>query len=525
MTVLLVDDQISILSGLISGIDWNALNVTTIRTATSALQARGILKTENVDILLCDIEMPGENGLSLLRWARQQGYRFVCVFLTSHADFLYAKEAISLDCFDYILQPARYDDVQSTIARAISRVKSANAEKLLQAYGSVARNNSMGIFQSIFSDWSVGKGLSLPALYKVLEELGQEMRSTDQCFIIWGHLLSWTSEPWPTQEWRFAINNIVTEVYTTANCRILSFAIDYTSIGWFVYTSGSLPADSEILKPLHTAYEASSKYLPCNFAFYVSPLISPEQLNAQAKPLLHAKQNNVLHQKGIFTLSNRSRQTSSALSLHTEQFVRWNTFLENGAGQLVEEEILQVLDKAAATGQINRSMLHAFWIQFQQIVLNTLWKTGRKTDKFLAGLEKGGKAQSLQEIKAAVQDITAQFIQEADDLPDTKQAIVEKAKNYVEDHLDKSLNVNEVAASLFMNADYLSRLFKSETGMSLKEFIIKRKMETAQILLKTTALPISIIASKFGYDNFSYFSQAYRKVMGVSPTAERKEIT
>ncbi len=96
MTVLIVDDQISILSGLISGIDWNALDVTAIRTADSARIAREILTNESVDILLCDIEMPGENGLSLLRWARNNHMDFVCVFLTSHADFLYAKEALQL---------------------------------------------------------------------------------------------------------------------------------------------------------------------------------------------------------------------------------------------------------------------------------------------------------------------------------------------------------------------------------------------------------------------------------------------
>ena len=100
MNVLLVDDQIRVLSGLISGLDWDTLGVTSIRTASSAAQAKSIFLETQVDILLCDIEMPGENGLSLLRWARNRGMECICVFLTSHADFLYAKEAIQLGCFD-----------------------------------------------------------------------------------------------------------------------------------------------------------------------------------------------------------------------------------------------------------------------------------------------------------------------------------------------------------------------------------------------------------------------------------------
>ena len=55
MTVLLVDDQISILSGLISGLDWNNLGITSIKTADNAAQAKEILRQEPVDIMLCDI--------------------------------------------------------------------------------------------------------------------------------------------------------------------------------------------------------------------------------------------------------------------------------------------------------------------------------------------------------------------------------------------------------------------------------------------------------------------------------------
>lgn len=184
MNVLLVDDQVRILSGLISGLDWAALGVTGIRTASSAQAAKTILLQEHVDILLCDIEMPGENGLSLLRWARQQGQDFVCVFLTSHADFLYAKEAIQLGSFDYILQPARYDEIQATIARAITRVKNDNAEKELLHYGLMAKNQESVLFQNLFSDWIGGQPLSIQAVQSTLEKLGKRLDAESPCFLL-----------------------------------------------------------------------------------------------------------------------------------------------------------------------------------------------------------------------------------------------------------------------------------------------------------------------------------------------------
>lgn len=162
MTVLLVDDQIHILSGLISGLDWNALGVTSILTADSARKAREILEREPVDILLCDIEMPRENGLSLLRWARAQGLGFVCVFLTSHADFLYAQEAMQLNCFDYILQPARYSDIQATVAKAIRRVQNRNTERKLAQYGNFAQKIPPAFSRACSAAGSPARGCLCP---------------------------------------------------------------------------------------------------------------------------------------------------------------------------------------------------------------------------------------------------------------------------------------------------------------------------------------------------------------------------
>ena len=341
MTVLLVDDQIRILSGLISGLDWDALEVSSIRTATNAAQAKIILQEEHVDILLCDIEMPGENGLSLLRWARNRNMDFVCVFLTSHADFLYAKEAIQLNCFDYILQPARYDEIQATVARAIARVKDTSAVKELLHYGAIAKSQEAALFQNLFSDWSAGKELSISALQSVLQKLGRDLRPESQCFVIWGHLLRWHAEPWPTQDWVYALNNMVNEVYEDAQCGILPFSIDRTSLGWFIYApQGDFPDTNTLLAPLNKAYLAISQHMPCDLAFYVSPVIPLKEINSQAALLLDAKQNNVLRESGIFCPTQHRDKLHMEKFLDTTQLRRWGLLLSQGLGPTVLEEAL-----------------------------------------------------------------------------------------------------------------------------------------------------------------------------------------
>lgn len=518
MTVLMVDDQISILSGLISGIDWDALGITSIRTASNALQARKILTNEAVDILLCDIEMPAENWLSLLRWARNNHMDLVCVFLTSHADFLYAKEAMQLDCFDYILQPARYEEIQAAIAKAIARVEKGRIRKELEQYGALAKNHTGSLFQSLFLDWSAGKALSVSALCAELQRLGIDLQPKSECFIILVHLFHWRTEPWPAQEWTYTMNNILSEVYVAKRCGILPFSIDSMSSGWFVYAPVlHFACQDHVLLPLEEAYSTLAAHFPCKLAFYVTPVVLLEQINTQSDVLLRAKQNNILRESGIFSPAGQPDRFHITSLPDVTQLRHWEDLLAKGHGETVYSESTCYLGLIADKGKLTWDALRGFWIQFQQISLNASWTVGLRSESFLPLLEKGWNAQSLHEMQTAIRKITDCFTRN----DRTEKKLAEKIAWYVEDNIDQPIGVSDVASAFFMNPDYLSRLFKNEKGITLKEYIVQRKMQSAQVLLRTTSLPVSIIASKLGYDNFSHFSQAYRKKMGLSPTDER----
>ena len=94
LNLLIVDDQITVTDSLKEGLSGRTAGIEEIFTANSAEVARLIMKSFPVDIILADIEMPEENGLSLLKWTLEEFPEMVGIFLTSHAEFAYAKEAI-----------------------------------------------------------------------------------------------------------------------------------------------------------------------------------------------------------------------------------------------------------------------------------------------------------------------------------------------------------------------------------------------------------------------------------------------
>lgn len=118
LTILIVDDELPAIEAIAQRVDWERLNIGRALVADSAAAARTIFFRERIDLMLCDIEMPGESGLELLAWVNQCSRQTVSIFLTCHADFTYAKQAVHMGAFDYLLKPALIEDIEEVVGRA-----------------------------------------------------------------------------------------------------------------------------------------------------------------------------------------------------------------------------------------------------------------------------------------------------------------------------------------------------------------------------------------------------------------------
>jgi len=92
----------------------------------------------------------------------------------------------------------------------------------------------------------------------------------------------------------------------------------------------------------------------------------------------------------------------------------------------------------------------------------------------------------------------------------------------IKENLKTGISRKEIARELNLNPDYVNRIFKKETGMTVKEYAIKKRMKQAEHLLKHSDLPVSGIAAEVGYDNFSHFIRMFRKETGYTPKQYKK---
>ena len=119
MKLLIVDDQQATLQGLAENIDWAGEGFQSVETARNAMEARLSFRRQEPDAMLCDIEMPVETGIDLVRWVREQGYETRVIFLTCHTEFRYAQEAIALRANDYVVQPAPYHVIRQRVHKLV----------------------------------------------------------------------------------------------------------------------------------------------------------------------------------------------------------------------------------------------------------------------------------------------------------------------------------------------------------------------------------------------------------------------
>ena len=105
MKLLAVDDEMLVLVGLKSMLDWKSLGIEYAGTAHNGQQALEQIEQIKPEIVLIDINMPVKNGLEVAKECREKyGKLPVFIFLTSYEEFSFAQEAVSVQALDYLVK-------------------------------------------------------------------------------------------------------------------------------------------------------------------------------------------------------------------------------------------------------------------------------------------------------------------------------------------------------------------------------------------------------------------------------------
>ena len=100
--------------------------------------------------------------------------------------------------------------------------------------------------------------------------------------------------------------------------------------------------------------------------------------------------------------------------------------------------------------------------------------------------------------------------------------LVLKILDYIDNNLYKKISMDELSKVFFFNKDYIMRTFKRELGMTIIDYINKKRIFNSLGALKNTDDMMLKIALKHGYVSQEYYSEIFSKYMRVSPLTYRK---
>jgi AraC-like DNA-binding protein len=127
---------------------------------------------------------------------------------------------------------------------------------------------------------------------------------------------------------------------------------------------------------------------------------------------------------------------------------------------------------------------------------------------FISGLETTG----------ILKQLFSRFLNKATYKQEITDKRIKKALRYIRENIDKNLYINDLAEICGLNHDHFTRIFKKEMQCTPMQYIIRKKIEKAQLLiLVASENSIKDIAYSLSFDNDTHFHRSFKKVTGVSP--------
>ncbi len=522
MNVLLVDDDILCVEGIRCCVDWKSLGVDRVFSAYSMAQAQKVLREQPVAIILSDVEMPKGSGLELLRWVREMNYRPVCVLLTSYATFQYAKQAIELGVMDYLMKPADKAALADTFARAVQKVREEQEKEqnqILAGYWNANEKKRVHRFwrevleQEIEPDSRTiqeqarrehlvffEENRYLPILLQIHREDG------GTGWITRGEELQKELKQMVFDDW----DQVVLAYNEQLLLTIVSYAGDFGQYR------------DALEKKLLSYIKECRRKRSAGISGYLGEFLEAGELACQYQCLLRAAKENVTEQPGIYRISEKRR----AADYKKPPMDEWAELLENQRYGRCAEEMDKYLTAAVHEKRIDREILEQLFHDFQQLFYVAAAQKGLQAHLLF---QDGESMQQYQNATVSVRKFREWILYMVGKLEhyvrmaQNYNTVAERTIRFIAEHLGDELDRKTLAENVFLSPDYLSRIFRQETGVSLSEYIIRCRMREAKRLLIETDKPVGDIAYQTGYANVAYFTKVFRERYGMSPGKFRRE--
>lgn len=529
-TILIVDDDAVFRAQMKSIMNWEEEGFTIIAEARNGKEAIESIEKVKPDIVITDMSMPVMNGVELIEYLSEYHQEVQVIALSAYNDFNFVRDSMKKGAVDYLLKD-QFDESQCRfILKSVSQKLSQRTDAAQRTKKSRERLEQEFILLLLS-----GCAGNQEEISSRLRELNLE-NIQDGVIVAVAELDNQTYKKALDQNeyyrFMYSIKSILQE--SSHLCRGTHVVmIGHSRMLMLIPVSGfSFQNFQNLCRRMLTEMQHNVKlFLNENISFGVSGLCKDiselpiyyeqvgellEKEHFHGKKAFIAEVTNELQNRKIAFLDMKIEQNIyDALNHRTNENVvsiigkLFDDFIRDGYNkediQMVLAELLNIATKVMQDNQLPTMQVFSVQNLSNDILLsfNTLPQI---KEWYMSVFE---KLDTLLQQRKVIERYNE----------NTRRAIDYMNKNY-----SAKISLKDIARELHVNRSYLSRLFKSDTGVNIIDYLNTVRLEKAADLIRKGSIPLNCIANSVGIQSYNHFFKLFKDHYGITPGEYKQKI-
>jgi two-component system response regulator YesN len=534
-SLLVVEDERWIRKGLCETIDWTTEGIRLSGEASDGEEALRMVQRNSPDIVITDIVMPGMDGITFIKSMRELKLASKVIILSGYSEFEYARVALKNGVFDYVLKPIHEQNMLDVIRRCVQELRQEREMKTeVHMLATSARETIFLARQRLFEMLLARQPYSPGRLDKQMNALRIDLdpsriRAFAVKIVDWGYKAAVAKD---RALILYALCNMLEETGQRFGPIVAFPILNQKSEGEadlaMFQSEASLPGRQEpmIVSDLPWLIDKADQLLGVRISIGYSGEADFSRLSVMYEEALHGAALWFYEGGG-----NICGAASLAPALQSQSPycgpAGWDSRLVSavkiGDPKRIEQLVRELTEhihshKNKCLPLTIRRGLKLLFHNFNQ--------------KY-AVLRQHQSSQAMQPAPLdlpsctldAFKDVLLETLlcaQKSDRPVRSRKWIIERSLQYIENNRDKVIMMNEVAAHLYLNHSYFSKIFHEEMGETFSKYLVRSRIDIAKKLLKETSLKIYEIAGRVGYNDVRHFTKVFKEIEGLPPVQYRE---
>ncbi|HEX7057581.1 MAG TPA: response regulator [Bacilli bacterium] len=517
--IMLVDDEPIILRSLKIALPWEQLQIDIVGDAANGEEALLMARQLKPDIIISDIRMPSMDGIFFMKEILKEYPGVIFIFLSGYSEFSYAREAMRFGAFDYLLKPIDHEELHKVLLKAKAKLDKTRLQKReTEILRKSMQSLSTLVRERMFVDLIEGRAADSKHSYW-LENW--ELEHPYHTMIILIDQDDLAAKRWNQDEvklWLFAIGNILAEFGEKKDCFtmfpfhrgewIMIFQnktrdelVEYgRELIGVIHKFTKLLCSVGISGKFRGLDQLSASYADAQTALLQKFFEPGKKIYTADVPVINgatdypkAIENELV--QALHTMNaQRLRETAEKLHEHLRQ------------NALSKEQAVNTMLQMVVVLQREAENLRIHSESNANYVMDIIFAADNLAEMIFRFAEYFG-------------NMIAQNVEKGNE--ESSRALIEKAREFIASRYYYDMSVDEAAEFVGLSCSYFCVLFKQETGLTFLEYLTKYRIEKACEILRNPDVKVYQIGPLVGYQDARYFTQVFKKIIGLTPTEYR----